>query len=81
MGKMTFVVEYEDGKEPKINFSTEILGGRLTAAAFYDYHDDLLTQDEANAVNNVINFSELAEACEEFEVNYDEVVAKLESAL
>lgn len=77
MGKMTFVVEYEDGKEPKINFSTEILGGRLIAAAFYDYHDDLLTQDEVSALNHAINFSDLKETCKDFEVNYDEVVAKL----
>ncbi|HAU5548406.1 TPA: hypothetical protein NY307_002772 [Proteus mirabilis] len=59
MGKMTFVVEYEDGKEPSVNAGTEILGGRLTAVAFYDYRDDLLTQDEAQAVNNSIEFTVL----------------------
>ncbi|QIG05213.1 hypothetical protein [Proteus sp. ZN5] len=81
MGKMTFVVEYEDGKEPSINVGTEILGERLSAVAFYDYRDDLLTQDEAQAVNQAIVFSALQETCEEFEVNYDEVVAKLGSSL
>ncbi|MGV8004066.1 DUF551 domain-containing protein [Photorhabdus temperata subsp. temperata] len=25
---MTFVVEYEDGKEPAVSFNTDILGGR-----------------------------------------------------
>ncbi|HFE8513502.1 TPA: hypothetical protein ACGALU_000118 [Proteus mirabilis] len=78
---MTFVVEYEDGKEPSVNAGTEILGGRLTAVAFYDYRDDLLTQDEAQAVNNSIEFTVLQDYCEEFEVDFDEVVAKLESPL
>ncbi len=81
MGKMTFVVEYEDGREPSVNAGTEILGGRLTAVAFYDYRDDLLTQDEAQAVNNSIEFTVLRDYCEEFEVDFDEVVAKLESPL
>ncbi len=52
---MTFVVEYEDGKEPSINAGVDILGGRLTAVAFYDYRDDLLTQDEAQAVTIPLN--------------------------
>ncbi len=77
MGKMTFVVEYEYGKEPSINAGVDILGGRLTAVAFYDYRDDLLTQDEVSALNHAINFNDLKETCEDFEVNYDEVVAKL----
>ncbi|MDM3568712.1 hypothetical protein O9366_16075 [Proteus mirabilis] len=64
MGKMTFVVEYEDGKEPSVNAGTDILGGRLTAVAFYDYRDDLLTQDEAQAVNNSIEFTVLRDYCE-----------------
>ncbi|WP_211849440.1 hypothetical protein [Proteus mirabilis] len=70
MGKMTFVVEYEYGKEPSINAGVDILGGRLTAVAFYDYRDDLLTQDEAQAVNNSIEFTVLRDYCEEFEVDF-----------
>jgi hypothetical protein len=36
MGKVTFVVEYEDGKEPAVNGHTEILGGRLCRVAWLD---------------------------------------------
>ncbi|USR66149.1 hypothetical protein NFC79_06040 [Providencia stuartii] len=77
MGKMTFVVEYEDGKEPPINISTDILGGKLLSFGFSDYRDGQLTQDEVSALNHAINFNDLKETCEYFEVNYDEVVAKL----
>lgn len=77
MGKMTFVVEYEDGKEPPVNAGTEILGGKLLSVGFGDYHDGQLTQDEVSALNHAINFSDLKETCKDFEVNYDEVVAKL----
>ncbi|WJW82878.1 hypothetical protein QU516_05530 [Moellerella wisconsensis] len=44
---------------------------------FGDYHDGQLTQDEVSALNHAINFSDLKETCKDFEVNYDEVVAKL----
>ena len=77
MGKMTFVVEYEDGKEPSVNAGTEILGGKLLSVGFNDYRDEQLTQDEVSALNHAINFDDLKEICKDLEVNYDEVVAKL----
>ncbi|MEQ4691345.1 hypothetical protein [Providencia manganoxydans] len=77
MGKMTFVVEYEDGKEPPINAGTEILGGRLLSFGFGDYSEGQLTQDEVSAINHVIDFSKLLTTCEDFEVDYDVIVAKL----
>ena len=36
MGKMTFVFEYEDGKEPPVNAGMEFLGGKIVAVAFRD---------------------------------------------
>ncbi|WP_368878093.1 hypothetical protein [Proteus mirabilis] len=81
MGKMTFVVEYEDGNEPSVNAGTEILGGKLLSVGFDDYKDKKLTRDEINAINYALNFSEFREACEEFEVDYDELVDKLDSTL
>ncbi|GAS72846.1 hypothetical protein NGUA41_00851 [Salmonella enterica] len=36
MGKMTFVFEYEDGKEPPVNAGMEFMGGKIVAAAFRD---------------------------------------------
>ncbi|OZS72120.1 hypothetical protein CHI95_23405 [Providencia rettgeri] len=81
MGKMTFVVEYEFDDEPIVYEGMKILGGRLVTSELYDYRDALLSQNEAQAVKNSISFSDLRECCEELEVNYDEVIAKLETAL
>lgn len=81
MKKMTFVIEYEDGKEPSINAGTEILGGRLTAAAFYDYRTALMTPEEGNAVVWSINHEELRSACIKFGADIKEVTRKLDSAL
>ena len=36
MSKMTFVVEFEDGKEPPVHAGMDVLGGKLTAVAFSD---------------------------------------------
>lgn len=36
MSKMSFIVEFEDGKEPAIGFATDILGGKLLSFAFSD---------------------------------------------
>lgn len=36
MGKVTFVVEFEDGKEPAVNAGTDILGGKLVSVSWRD---------------------------------------------
>ncbi|MGO3911867.1 MAG: hypothetical protein ACTJIN_20475 [Huaxiibacter chinensis] len=36
MGKVTFVFEYEDGKEPAVNAGMEFMGGKVVAVAFRD---------------------------------------------
>ncbi|EMP5045203.1 hypothetical protein ACAY42_000216 [Citrobacter freundii] len=36
MGKMTFVFEYEDGKEPPVGAGMSFMGGKIVAAAFRD---------------------------------------------
>lgn len=46
MGKMTFVFEYEDGKEPPVSAADEFMGGRLVSAALYDYRDDFFTEEQ-----------------------------------
>ncbi|HAS8352129.1 TPA: hypothetical protein I7721_13600 [Vibrio vulnificus] len=79
MGVMTFVVEYEDGKEPKIEKDLDVLGGRLTAAAFYDYRDDLLTEDEALAITECLDCNEFELACDEIGVNADAILSKIGS--
>lgn len=79
MGVMTFVVEYKDGKEPAIEKDLDILGGRLTAAAFYDYRDDLLTEDEALAITECLDSEEFDITCEGLGVNVDGILAKIGS--
>ncbi|MFZ5175744.1 hypothetical protein ACOY5X_05370 [Enterobacter kobei] len=36
MGKLTFVIEFEDGKEPPVHAHMEALGGKVVAVAFRD---------------------------------------------
>ncbi|HFQ6936274.1 hypothetical protein [Klebsiella quasipneumoniae] len=41
MGKMTFVVEFEDGKEPPVHADMNIFGGKITRVAFSDVIQDM----------------------------------------
>jgi len=50
MGKMTFVVEYEDGKEPPVSADIDVAGGRLVAASWSDYRDDFFTDEQRDTV-------------------------------
>ncbi|UQQ43556.1 hypothetical protein MUY32_08980 [Enterobacter roggenkampii] len=36
MGKLTLVIEFEDGKEPPVHAHMKALGGRVVAVAFRD---------------------------------------------
>lgn len=36
MSKVTFVVEYEDGKEPTVGAATQVHGGKLVSVAWRD---------------------------------------------
>ncbi|MDA1378720.1 hypothetical protein PCI56_01175 [Plesiomonas shigelloides subsp. oncorhynchi] len=40
MTKFTFVVEFEDGKEPSVSAATDILGGKLLTVVFKDDVND-----------------------------------------
>lgn len=55
MGKVTFVVEFEDGEEPIVNGGTEILGGRLCAVSWSDYRDDYFTPEQRDIVIEALN--------------------------
>lgn len=50
MGKVTFVVEFEPGGEPKVSSSMQVLGGKLCSVLWEDYRDDLLTEAELEIV-------------------------------
>lgn len=45
MGKVTFVFEYEDGKEPAVNAGMEYLGGKVVAVAFRDALEEVEIDD------------------------------------
>lgn len=36
MSKLTFVIEFEDGKEPPVHAHMEVLGGKVVAVTFRD---------------------------------------------
>ena len=59
MGKMTFVVEFEDGKEPTISAGMDIAGGRVVAAAFYDYRKDYFTDEQKDVIADLISHDEM----------------------
>lgn len=75
MGKMTFVVEYEDGKEPPISFNMEIFGGNLIEAGFRDYNDDMLNEEEIEALSECLNINELEKTS--VSVDVDALLKKL----
>lgn len=79
MGKMTFVVEFEDGKEPEVFADMGIEGGRLVAAGFHDYRDDLLTEDEVSAVIGTLreDRKDFEYWCDEFEVDSEDIERKI----
>lgn len=41
MGMMTFVVEFEDGKEPSVHANMDVLGGKLAHVAWSDVIQDM----------------------------------------
>jgi len=56
MSKMTFVIEFEDGKEPLVSFTENFMGsgGTLTSAAFYDYKDDYLSEADRDLITEAL---------------------------
>ncbi|MDF6270013.1 hypothetical protein NLO40_08825 [Escherichia coli] len=73
MGKMTFVVEYEDGKEPPVSADMDVAGGRLVAASWHDYRDDFFTDEQRDTVT-----AELEEFNWQDEVSDEDTTAILE---
>lgn len=59
MGKMTFVVEFEDGKEPPVSADMNVAGGRLVAAAFHDYRNDYFTDEQKEVIADLISHDEM----------------------
>ncbi|WP_250847849.1 hypothetical protein [Escherichia coli] len=55
MGKLTFVVEFEDGKEPPVSANLDVAGGRLVSVLFGDYRDDFFQPEEVDVVREALN--------------------------
>jgi len=55
MGKITFVVEFEDGKEPPVSANLDVAGGRLVSVLFGDYRDDFFQPEEVDVVREALN--------------------------
>ncbi|MBE4946290.1 MULTISPECIES: hypothetical protein [unclassified Enterobacter cloacae complex] len=53
---MTFVVEFEDGKEPSVGSRMQICGGKVISVAWSDYRDDHFSEDEKDMIKDVLNF-------------------------
>ncbi|WP_241595074.1 hypothetical protein [Rosenbergiella epipactidis] len=54
MGKVTYVVEYEEGKEPPVYSDMEVAGGRLAAVMWSDYRDDHLLPEELDIIDEAL---------------------------
>ncbi|WP_108478616.1 hypothetical protein [Providencia alcalifaciens] len=79
MGKITYVVEYKNGKEPRPDIGMDALGGRVISAAAYNFRDRQLTHAEAGAILDAINHYDLKESCERFATSYNTLIARLKS--
>lgn len=55
MGRVTLVVDFEDGSEPAVHGNMQVLGGRLSAVLWSDYRDDFLKQEEADIVREALD--------------------------
>ncbi|WP_241597317.1 MULTISPECIES: hypothetical protein [Rosenbergiella] len=54
MRKVTYVVEYEDGKEPRVYGDMEVAGGRLTSVMWSDYRDDYLLPEDLDIIDEAL---------------------------
>ncbi|ECC2508315.1 hypothetical protein AB7X41_003230 [Salmonella enterica] len=75
MGKVTFVVDFEDGEEPMVSAATEILGGRLSSVLWGDYRDDFFTEEQVDMVRSAFDDAALTE---EEELMQEEIIQKME---
>lgn len=58
MGKVTYVVEYEDGMEPHVYSDMEVAGGKLADAMWSDYRDYRLSPEELDIID--VSLTELS---------------------
>jgi hypothetical protein len=54
MGKVTYVVEYEEGKEPPVYSDMDVAGGKLSAVKWSDYRDNHLLPEELDIIDEAL---------------------------
>jgi len=55
MGKVTLVVDFEDGSEPSVHGNMPVLGGRLSAVLWSDYRDDFFDPEHIDIVREALD--------------------------
>lgn len=55
MSMVTFVVEFEDGKEPVVSAELDVAGGRLVSVLFDDYRNDFFKPEQVDVVREALN--------------------------
>lgn len=75
MGKITFVVEFEGGKEPPVSANLEVAGGRLVSVLFGDYRDDFFQPEQVDVVREALNEISVDEVDDDA---HAEIIGKME---
>jgi hypothetical protein len=75
MGKVTFVVDFEDGKEPPVSFAMGVPGGKLTAVLWADYRDDFFTDEQVDVVREALKWERSNSEDDEI---HSEIINKME---
>jgi len=74
MGKVTYVVEYEEGKEPPVYSDMEVAGGKLSAVMWSDHRDNFLLPEALDIIDEAL--TEITYDTIDIEV-YNEIMNKL----
>lgn len=55
MSKLTFVIEFEDGKEPPVHAHMEAFGGKVVAVAFRDVLSEQEEREQVTSTYEPLN--------------------------
>ncbi|EKD7758626.1 hypothetical protein OSG00_003542 [Shigella sonnei] len=76
MGKMTFVVEFDDGKELPVYSGMDFNGGRVVAASWSDYREDFFSTEQRDVIVGMVEEAEWHDHVTE--AGADEIITKVE---
>lgn len=55
MGKLTFVIDFEDGKEPPVHAHMKAFGGKVVAVAFRDALSEQEEREQVTSTYELLN--------------------------